>query len=130
VYLDDRGEICLVEVKKEGNPDTRRVVAQLLDYAAALCGKSLEEFERDVVLPYFVTFGKSVSSLREFLSQRFGAANSDHGPDELDAARRLLRIVVLVIVVSRLETYSGSTRSSPFCTASRSGALSPRPATK
>jgi hypothetical protein len=85
VYLDHKGEICLVEVKKEGNPDTRRVVAQLLDYAAALWGKSLEEFERDVVLPYSVRFEKPASTLREFLSQELGAANADQGPDELGA---------------------------------------------
>lgn len=36
VLLDDRGRLCIVEVKNEGNPDTRRVVAQLLDYAASL----------------------------------------------------------------------------------------------
>src|SRR5678815_1784770 len=34
VLVDERGRICLVEVKNEGNPDTRRVTAQLLDYAA------------------------------------------------------------------------------------------------
>lgn len=49
VLLDDHGKLCIVEVKKEGNPDTRRVVAQLLDYAAALWRLTLEEFERDVV---------------------------------------------------------------------------------
>jgi hypothetical protein len=83
VYLDHNGQICLVEVKKEGNPDTRRVVAQLLDYAAALWGKSLEEFERDVVLPYFVTFEKGAITLREFLSEEFGEASADQAADEL-----------------------------------------------
>lgn len=50
VLLDDHGRLCIVEVKKEGNPDTRKVVAQLLDYAAALWGLTLEEFEQNVVL--------------------------------------------------------------------------------
>jgi RecB family endonuclease NucS len=36
VLLDDEGRLCVVEVKKDNNPDTRRVVAQLLDYATAL----------------------------------------------------------------------------------------------
>jgi hypothetical protein len=36
--LDDEGRLCLVEVKKEGNSDTRRVIAQVMDYAAALWG--------------------------------------------------------------------------------------------
>jgi hypothetical protein len=49
VLLDRRGRICLVEVKKEGNPDTRRVIAQLLDYAAALWGMTLDEFEAQVL---------------------------------------------------------------------------------
>ncbi len=36
VLLDEAGRLCIVEVKKEGNADTRRVVAQVLDYASAL----------------------------------------------------------------------------------------------
>jgi hypothetical protein len=36
-------------VKKDNNPDTRRVVAQLLDYAAALWGMTVDDFERDVL---------------------------------------------------------------------------------
>lgn len=39
VLVDEHGHLCLVEVKKAGNPDTRQVVAQLLDYAAALWGQ-------------------------------------------------------------------------------------------
>src|SRR3954449_3661042 len=49
VLLDDEGRVCIVEVKKEGNPDTRRVVAQLLDYAAALWGFTVEDFEQGVL---------------------------------------------------------------------------------
>ena len=49
VLLDEDGRVCVVEVKKEGNPDTRRVVAQLLDYASALWGLTVEEFERNVL---------------------------------------------------------------------------------
>lgn len=49
VLLDEHGRLCIVEVKKEGNPDTRKVVAQLLDYASALWGLTLEEFQRDVI---------------------------------------------------------------------------------
>jgi hypothetical protein len=48
VLLDGEGRLCIVEVKKEGNSDTRRVVAQLLDYAAALWGLTVEEFEQNV----------------------------------------------------------------------------------
>jgi hypothetical protein len=55
VLVDDRGQLCLVEVKKAGNPDTRQVVAQLLDYAAALWGQTLAQFEKGVVIPYLDT---------------------------------------------------------------------------
>jgi hypothetical protein len=73
VLIDDQGQLCLVEVKKEGNPDTRRVAAQLLDYAADLWGKSLEEFERSVLSPYLkqVNAGTIPSSLSEFLKASF-----------------------------------------------------------
>ena len=49
VLLDARGQLCVVEVKKEGNSDTRKVIAQLLDYASALWGLTLDEFEGRVL---------------------------------------------------------------------------------
>jgi hypothetical protein len=52
VLLDEHGRLAIVEVKKAGNPDVRRVVAQLLDYAAALWGLSVEEFELTVLRPF------------------------------------------------------------------------------
>ena len=48
VLLDEDGRLCIVEVKKAGNPDTRKVIAQLLDYAAALWGLTIDEFESRV----------------------------------------------------------------------------------
>jgi len=71
ILVDDRGQICVVEVKKEGNPDVRQVVAQLLDYACALRGKTLAEFERDVFLPYAGRHGAAPSSLSEYLVAAF-----------------------------------------------------------
>ncbi len=59
VLVDDRGRLCLVEVKNEGNPDTRRVVAQLLDYAASLWGLSLEEFDQRVLQPFLAAVGET-----------------------------------------------------------------------
>jgi hypothetical protein len=53
VLLDATGRLCIVEVKKEGNPDTRKVVAQLIDYASSLWRMSVEDFERDVFHPYW-----------------------------------------------------------------------------
>jgi hypothetical protein len=49
VLLDEGGKLCIVEVKKAGNPDTRRVIAQLLDYAAALWGLTVDDFDRRVL---------------------------------------------------------------------------------
>ncbi|HWH45119.1 MAG TPA: hypothetical protein VNT32_10340 [Thermoleophilaceae bacterium] len=45
VLLDSSGTVCIVEVKKADNPDTRRVIAQVLDYAASIWGLSVAEFE-------------------------------------------------------------------------------------
>lgn len=59
VLMDDQGQICVVEVKNEGNPDTRRVVAQLLDYAASLWGLSVDEFERRVLHPFLAATGQT-----------------------------------------------------------------------
>jgi hypothetical protein len=84
VLLDDNGRLCLVEVKKEGNPDTRRVVAQVMDYAAALWGQTVEEFERDVLRPMLGP--GDGQSLREFVLERL-LSEADDGEE---AADRLL----------------------------------------
>src|SRR3954471_21531474 len=90
VCVDQHGDVCLVEVKKEGNPDTRRVVAQLLDYAGALWGKTPAQVERDVLLPYLRAGGGDPKlSLNEYLSNAFASsddeANAEIG-DELENA--------------------------------------------
>jgi hypothetical protein len=84
VLVDESGEVCVVEVKKAGNPDTRRVVAQLLDYAAALWNKSLDEFERDVLQPYLASSGQAAVSLGEHLAAAFhdGESEPDDTADE------------------------------------------------
>jgi hypothetical protein len=72
VLVDDRGQLCLVEVKKAGNPDTRQVVAQLLDYAAALWGQTLAQFEKGVVMPYLDTLhGNDAEDLVTSLGEAF-----------------------------------------------------------
>ena len=68
VLLDECGRVSIVEVKKEGNPDTRRVIAQLLDYAAALWGMSVDDFERAVLRP--TRDGADRVSLREFVREK------------------------------------------------------------
>jgi hypothetical protein len=76
VLLDEQGQLCIVEVKKEGNPDTRRVVAQLLDYAADLWGKTVEEFETSVVLPHLRRDPHAPNSLSELVDRQFGGEES------------------------------------------------------
>jgi hypothetical protein len=76
--LDAKGRLCIVEVKKEGNPDTRKVVAQLLDYGAALWGLTVDEFERDVLR---MKLGDDdPRTLREFIAEELVADADD--PEE------------------------------------------------
>jgi hypothetical protein len=89
VLVDAYGQICLVEVKKEGNPDTRRVIAQLLDYAAALWQMSVEDFERAVLHPYLRGTGKHDASLPDLASYvvenlKDTQSDIDDGEDEDD----------------------------------------------
>ena len=89
VLLDEHGQLAVVEVKKEGNPDTRRVTAQLLDYAAALWGASLDDFERVVLRPFL---GDDDSrSLRDFVRDRFGAVETNTREDPEAMADVVLR---------------------------------------
>jgi hypothetical protein len=82
VLLDESGQLCLVEVKKKGNPDTREVIAQLLDYAANLWGKTVGEFWATVVSPYLRTLGQyPPPSLAEFVAASFPPA-AETGPNE------------------------------------------------
>ena len=76
--LDAKGRLCIVEVKKEGNRDTRQVVAQLLDYGAALWGLSVEDFERDVLHQRLGV--NDPRTLREFVADELVAHEDD--PEE------------------------------------------------
>lgn len=88
ILVDDRGQVCLVEVKKEGNPDVRRVVAQLLDYAAGLWGKTLLEFEQDVFLPYAEKAGGLPISLRVLRADKFGRRVDEGATDDTELQLR------------------------------------------
>lgn len=70
VLVDQVGQICLVEVKNEGNPDTRRVVAQLLDYAAALWQLDVDDFQRTVLGPYLDAAGGHSVGIAEYVQSR------------------------------------------------------------
>ena len=84
VLVDGSAQVCLVEVKKEGNPDTRRVIAQLTDYAAALWQMSAEDFERDVLHPFLRSDGRAEAELPELGDFVCGALAED--PEINDAA--------------------------------------------
>lgn len=71
VLVDHQGHVCLVEVKKAGNPDTRHVVAQLLDYAAALWGQTIAQFDQGVVTPYLKSGQDGPSDLLAHLGDAF-----------------------------------------------------------
>jgi hypothetical protein len=96
VLVDREARLCLVEVKKEGNPDTRRVIAQLLDYAASLWQMSANEFEHSVLHPYLRSTSieePDLPDLATFAAQWFGPpaevgeaamdADFDEFPDQL-----------------------------------------------
>jgi hypothetical protein len=89
VLLDEQGRLAIVEIKKEGNPDTRRVVAQLLDYAAGLWGVSLDDFERKVLRPFL---GDDPRTLHDFVRDSFSAmdASGEESDTAADAALRAL----------------------------------------
>jgi hypothetical protein len=76
ILLDDNGQLCVVEFKKDGNPDTKEVVAQLLGYAAALWGMSLDRFTARVLTPYLAQRKAPEQSLEEFVADAF-APSSD-----------------------------------------------------
>lgn len=84
ILADDEGQLCLVEVKKEGNTDTRRVIAQLMDYAAGLWGMTLEQFETQVLRPMLEPADRR--DRRTFLTEKLFGTGEE--PDE--AADRLL----------------------------------------
>jgi hypothetical protein len=85
VLVDEKGQLCVVEVKNVGNPDTRRVVAQLLDYASSLWGTTLDELASRVLHPYLDGGGSAEphDDVGEFVAR---AVAGDEATPELAAA--------------------------------------------
>jgi hypothetical protein len=104
VLVDEHGHLCLVEVKKAGNPDTRQVVAQLLDYAAALWGQGIAEFETGVVVPYLATLGSDApGSLLDHLAAAFDddlQGGEDRARSALDRLGQTLETGEFTLVVA------------------------------
>jgi hypothetical protein len=91
VLLGRSGQLGLVEVKKEGNPDTRQVVAQLLDYAAGLWGQTPDAFMDKVVRPHLARNALDASvSLTDFLRASFDGAEAPVSDQETELALRTL----------------------------------------
>jgi hypothetical protein len=84
VLIDESGQLCIVEVKNAGNPDTRRVIAQLLDYASSLWGLTTDELASRVLHPYLERDAPgSKPGLGEFVA---GAVAGDGAtPDQAEA---------------------------------------------
>lgn len=87
ILLDEQGRLCIVEVKKEGNPDTRRVVAQLLDYAASLWGLTVEDFDETIVQRD--SGAENVRSLRDVILEDLLADADDPDHELKDLLKRL-----------------------------------------
>jgi hypothetical protein len=87
LLLDRAGRLALVEVKKQGNPDMRHVLAQLLGYAAGLWGLTTEELMDIVVRPHLGRDGSEAmpASFEEFVVTRFEQARPTALRDETDA---------------------------------------------
>src|ERR1700729_445942 len=85
VLVDESGQLCIVEVKNAGNPDTRRVVAQLLDYAASLWGAAVDELTSRILHPYLDRIGTSELSadIGEFVAR--AVAGEDATPEQAAA---------------------------------------------
>ena len=85
VLVDESGQLCIVEVKNAGNPDTRRVVAQLLDYAASLWGATVGELTSRILHPYLDRTGTSEPSadIGEFVART--VAGDDATPEQAAA---------------------------------------------
>lgn len=91
VLIDEIGQVCLVEVKKEGNPDTRRVVAQLIDYAGAMWQMEPETFFQTVVAPYLQESASDAPpSMAEFLATAFPSDSEQDDGESGDSTTETL----------------------------------------
>jgi hypothetical protein len=76
VLVDEGGEIVIAEFKRgTENPDSRRVVAQMLGYGAYLWKQSPESFASEIALPYLRARASGVAkpaTLDEVAREMFG----------------------------------------------------------
>ena len=93
LYLTPTGEIILVEAKLWSNPQARReVVAQALDYVAALMSLTYEEFETAVI-----NAGCSAKSLYACIEDQSDALSESEFIDAVSNNLARGRILVLIV---------------------------------
>ena len=93
LYLTPTGEIILVEAKLWSNPQARReVVAQALDYVAALMSLTYEEFENAII-----NAGSSAKSLYAFMSDQPDALSESEFIDAVSNNLARGRILILIV---------------------------------
>lgn len=93
LYITPTGEIILVEAKLWSNPQARReVVAQALDYVAALMRLGYEEFETIIA-----NAGGGLKSLYKHVEDRPDALSESEFVDAVSNNLALGRILVLVV---------------------------------
>lgn len=93
LYLTPTGEIILVEAKLWSNPQARReVVAQALDYVAALMSLTYDEFETAIV-----TAGGGAKPLYKYMEDQPEALSESEFVDAVSNNLARGRILVLVV---------------------------------
>jgi hypothetical protein len=113
VLVDESGQLCIVEVKNAGNPDTRRVVAQLLDYAASLWGATVDELTSRVLHPYLEREGSEPQAdVGEFITRAVAgdAATSQQADAISSALDKTLAAGDFALVVAAPEIPAGVQR--------------------
>ena len=106
ICVDEGGQIVIIELKTgTENPDSRRVVAQMLDYGAHLWGYNLKDFEAKIVLPYLKRrLGvMAPSSLQEAVARQFSLEDAEGGVDGFASAlaRNLEQGTFTYVVIAR-----------------------------
>ena len=113
VLVNQRGRVALVECKLWRNPEARRkVVAQVLDYAAAISGWSTHEFERAVAKSPF----KAGGSFREVFEGRIGSYDEPVFVDGLAETLSRARFLLLIVgdgIRSQVEDLARTISSTP-----------------
>jgi hypothetical protein len=94
--VDDQGGLYIVETKLYRNPDKRRVIAQMLDYGAAMIREIGSSFD-----PIGALSTKLQRDVRAIIAPDLGSADDVNDPGEqiIDGLRQCLRDGTLTFVI-------------------------------